>query len=410
MVTGLGRWRLLALGLAMTANSLRAEPPYTPRNDMVVVETVRQPRLPGMASLGELRARWAAQPTLVPAALAYARAAAELSRRDEDPRYLGYAQAALAPWWDRPDTPPEVLLLRASLHLARMDYAPAERDLQALIGADVPEGHAARITRALLRLSQGDPVAAAADCAAAAAHVSALTAASCKAAVQGLQGASADALYALETALQRSADAPWSVELWARSVAAELALRIGQTTRAQRHFDAGLSRMRAAGSTDPGILAAYADFLLHQGEAQQVRDLLAPYLRQDSLLLRLTLAELSVARHGDAAAGASATQHTRHLALRFAEMRQRGDRSHLSDQARFELDVRSDPSAALARMTESWTYQRDPVDARLLLRAARAARQPEAAAAVDTWIASTGVRDQRLAAEQAASRQPASGR
>jgi len=410
VVTGLGRWLPVLLGLVSATLPSRAEPPYTPRNDAVVVETVRQPRLPGMASLGELRARWAAQPKLVPAALAYARAAAELSRRDEDPRYLGYAQAALAPWWDRPEAPPEVLLLRASLHLARMDYAPAERDLQALIAAGVPEGHAARITRALLRLSQGDPAAAAADCDAAAAHVGALTAASCMAAVRGLQGAAADALDALEIALQLSADAPWSVELWARSVAAELALRIGQTARAQRHFEAGLNRMRAADTTDPGILAAYADFLLHQGDAEQVRDMLTPYPRQDSLLLRLTLAELSIARNGDAAAAAGATQHTRHLTLRFAEMRQRGDRSHLRDQALFELDVRRDPSAALARMTESWAYQRDPVDARLLLRAARAARQPDAAIAVNAWIVGTGVRDQRLAAEQAAWRQQATGR
>lgn len=410
MGLGLGRGLLVVLGLASTVSPLRAEPPYTPRDDAVVLETVRQPRLPGMASLGELRAHWAAQPKLVPAALAYARAAAELSRRDEDPRYLGYAQAALAPWWDRPEPPPEVLLLRASLHLARMDYAPAERDLQALIAAGVPEAHSARITRALLRLSQGDPMAAAADCDAAASHVGALTAASCLAAVRGLQGASADALDALETALQRSADAPWSVELWARSVAAELALRIGQAARAQQHFEAGLQRMRAADTTDPGLLAAFADFLLQQGDARRVRDLLAPYPRQDSLLLRLTLAELSIARSGDAAAAARATQHTRHLALRFAEMRQRGDRSHLRDQALFELDVRGDPSAALARMTESWAYQRDPVDARLLLRAARAARQPEATTAVNTWITGTGVRDQRLAAEQAAWRQQASGR
>jgi hypothetical protein len=52
-------------------------------------------------------------------------------------------------------------------------------------------------------------------------------------------------------------------------------------------------------------------------------------------------------------------------------------------------------------MTESWTFQRDPVDARLLLRAARAAAQPGGAAIVTAWIASTGVRDQRLDAERA---------
>ena len=120
---------LLAAGLSAIAALASAGAPYTPRDDQQIVETLRQPRLPGMASLRELRARWLTQPTLVPAALAYARAALELSRREEDPRYLGYAQAALAPWWDRAKAPPEVVLLRASLRLARMEYPAAELDL-----------------------------------------------------------------------------------------------------------------------------------------------------------------------------------------------------------------------------------------------------------------------------------------
>jgi hypothetical protein len=287
-----------------------------------------------------------------------------------------------------------------------MEYPAAERDLQSLIASDAPEGPAASVTRASLRLSQGDPVAAATDCAAAAPHVGHLTAATCQAAVRGLRGDPAGGLAALDAALADSAGAPWSTELWARSTAAELALRTGNPPLARQHFEAGLRRMRAADSMDPALLAAYADFLLEQGETARVRDLLADQRRQDSLLLRLALAEQAAGRAGEPSAAASAAGHTRHLALRFAEMRQRGDRSHLRDEALFELDLRGDPAAALSRMTESWTVQRDPVDARLLLRAARAAGQPGAAGVVTAWIASTGVRDQRLDAERAAWHSP----
>jgi hypothetical protein len=405
-VVSRSRGWLLACGLIATAAPSSAGTPYTPQDDQQIVELLRQPRLPGMASLRELRVRWSAQPTLVPAALAYARAALELNRREEDPRYLGYAQAALAPWWERAKAPPEVVLLRASLRLARMEYPAAERDLQSLIASDAPEGPAASVTRASLRLSQGDPVAAATDCAAAAPHVGHLTAATCQAAVRGLRGDPAGGLAALDAALADSAGAPWSTELWARSTAAELALRAGNPPLARQHFEAGLRRMRAADSMDPALLAAYADFLLEQGETARVRDLLADQRRQDSLLLRLALAEQAAGRAGEPSAAASAAGHTRHLALRFAEMRQRGDRSHLRDEALFELDLRGDPAAALSRMTESWTVQRDPVDARLLLRAARAAGQPGAAGVVTAWIASTGVRDQRLDAERAAWHSP----
>ena len=401
-----GRGWLLVSVLVAIAVPATAGPPYTPADDRQIVETLRQPRLPGMASLRELRAQWSAQPTLVPAALAYARAALEWGRREEDPRYLGYAQAALAPWWEQAKAPPEVVLLRASLRLARMEYAAADRDLQSLIASDAPEGPAARITRAGLRLSQGDPVAAATDCTAAASHVGRLTAATCLAAVRGLRGDLASAQALLDAALADSANAASSTELAARGVAAELALRAGNPVLARQHFAAGLQRMKASGSTDPALLAAYSDFLLAQGETSTVRALLADYPRQDSLLLRLTLAEQAAGRSGDAAAGAKAIERTARLALRFAEMRQRGDRSHLRDEALFELDVRGDPAAALARMTESWTLQRDPVDARLLLRAARAAAEPGATAVVTAWIASTGIRDQRLDAERATWRPP----
>ncbi|HQX58636.1 MAG TPA: hypothetical protein PLT77_05870 [Burkholderiaceae bacterium] len=397
---------LLAAGLSAIAALASAGAPYTPRDDQQIVETLRQPRLPGMASLRELRARWLTQPTLVPAALAYARAALELSRREEDPRYLGYAQAALAHWWDRAKAPPEVVLLRASLRLARMEYPAAELDLQSLIASDVPEGAAARVTRAGLRLSQGDPVAAGTDCAAAAPHVGPLTAATCLAAVRGLRGDPHGGLAALDAALPDSANAAWGTELWARGVAAELALRIGNPAQARQQFDAGVRRMHAAGSTDPALLAAFADFLLEQGQTATVRALLADYPRHDSLLLRLTLAEQADGRAGDTSAAASAIERTRQLALRFSEMRQRADRSHLRDEALFELEVRGDPAAALSRMTESWTFLRDPVDARLLLRAARAAAQPGAATVVTAWIGSTGVRDRRLDAERAAWQPP----
>jgi hypothetical protein len=396
-------WRpgILALGLALLAPLSVADAPYRPRSDNDVLEQLRAPRLAGAATLRELRDQWQLRPAHVPSALAYARAALELNRREEDPRYLGYAEAALAPWWSLPQAPPEVVLLRASLRLARMDHALAEQDLRALIDSPAPEGQAARITRAGLRLLQGNPGAAELDCRAAQVFVGPLVAETCSAAVRGLRGEAAQALAALDAALLRSADAPLAAEMWARTVAAELAQRLGRTAPANQHFEQAIRRMTAADSPDPGLLAAYADFLLSQRDARRVQALLTPFPRQDTLVLRLTLAEGLLARQGDAAAQAAAQEHTRHLRLRFQEMRQRGDRSHLRDQALFELDVLGDPPAALRSMAQAWSLQREPLDALLYLRAARAAGAPDAAAAVRRWIAETGLQDLRLAPEVA---------
>jgi hypothetical protein len=185
-------------------------------------------------------------------------------------------------------------------------------------------------------------------------------------------------------------------------VAAELAQRLGRTQAARQHFEEAARRMTAANTTDPGLLASYADFLLDQGEPRQTQVLLGPYERQDSLLLRLTLADRALALAGDAAAASAADEHARRLALRFQEMRERGDRSHLREQALFELGIRHDAARALQLIRQSWAFLREPVDARLYLRAAIAAKEPAAARPVQDWLRKSGLQDARLMPELAA--------
>ena len=389
-------------GLVCIAAAAAMEPAYTPRSDGEVLERLTVPRLPGMATLSELRNLWLAQPAHLPGALAYARAALELHRRDEDPRYLGYSEAALRPWSDRPRPPPEVLLMRAGVRLARMDIAGAEQDLQALIDSAAPEQHAARLTRAHLRLSQGDPASALADCLAVASNVSPLVAANCLAGARGLGGDPAGALAVLEQSLGASAAAPLSIAIAADRTAAELALRIGRADVARVHFERAIGRMRAGQTTDPGLLAAYADYLLDGRQPVQVQVLLAPYPRHDTLVLRLALAERALGFGGDAAAAANARTHS--LARRFQDMRVRRDSTHLREQAMLELQLRQDPGAALRLMQRSWALLREPVDARVYLQAALESREPDAARPVLDWLARTGLLDVRLAPELAAIR------
>jgi hypothetical protein len=185
-------------------------------------------------------------------------------------------------------------------------------------------------------------------------------------------------------------------------VAAELAQRLGRTAAARQHFEEGVRRMSDANTTDPGLLASYADFLLDQGEHRRVQALLAPYQRQDSLLLRLTLAERALGQAGDATAAGAADEHAQRLALRFQEMRDRGDKSHLREQALFELGIRRDAARALQLVRQSWAVLREPVDARLYLRAAIAANEPTAVLPVRDWLRASGLQDARLTPELAA--------
>src|ERR1700750_758120 len=86
--------------------------PYIPSSGSQVLEHLPTRADPTQRALADLRARLKAEPGNVAVAVELARRYVTVARNDADPRYLGYAQAALAPWWAQPKPPPDVLVLR----------------------------------------------------------------------------------------------------------------------------------------------------------------------------------------------------------------------------------------------------------------------------------------------------------
>src|SRR3569833_1613957 len=77
------------------------------------------------------------------------------SRLDSDPRYLGYAEAALKPWWKMPEPPVGVLVLRAVILQARHQYDAALTDLDQAVRRQ-PGNAQAWLTRAAVEQAQGE--------------------------------------------------------------------------------------------------------------------------------------------------------------------------------------------------------------------------------------------------------------
>jgi len=123
-------------------------------------------------------------------------------------------------------------------------------------------------------------------------------------------------------------------------------------------------------------------------------------------LLRLAMAMNGARRAGDRAGAASVDEYVARLAQRFREMRERNDGTHLREQALFELELRDNPAGALELMKQSWVKLREPIDARIYLRAARAAQQPDAARPVLEWLQQTKLDDVRLASALVALNEP----
>jgi hypothetical protein len=353
--------------------------PFTPSADQQVLE-----RLPARAAdprqreLRELRDRWRAQPSDADAAVRLARRYFEESAAEGDPRYVGYAQAALAPWWDKPQPPPEVRVMRAILRQFGHEFEAALADLAAVVQQDPDDGEAWAWQLAIhLVQARYDPARTA--CVKLAELAEPLIAAGCHAQIDALTGRAAAAAEALRTALRSDTDASPEQRLWSLTRLAEIEERRGRHAEAEAAFREAL----ALGLPDVYLLSAYSDFLLDRGRAAEVLALLKDRERSDLLLLRLAIAGKAVSAP-QAAAWADA------LAARFDAARLRGDALHQKEEARFALAVQGQAARALTLARANYALQREPADARVLLEAAVAARDPAAAEPALRWLADTG--------------------
>lgn len=371
--------------MSLLLSSVLHAAPYIPRDDRIVLEHLPfKPNDPIAREIATLRAALQQHPQDQALAVKLGWRYYGLVAEDGDPRYLGYAQAALAPWWDLPTPPLEVQVLRASLRQFRHDFAGALADLDQVLERQPRQGQA-RSLRATIHIVQARYAAARQDCEVLRAPPNELVGYACLAKIDGLTGHATAADADLSARLQKQLSVTPEQKLWVLTRLAELAQRLGHTTLAEARYREALN----LGISDTFLLAAYADFLLDQQRAQDAYNLLKDKVRSDVLLLRLVFAAARL--HTPDAASLSST-----LADRYAAAQLRGDTVHQQEEARFTLQLQHDAQKALGLAQANWQVQREPRDARIFLEAALAARNRVAAGPVLDWVASSHIEDAYL--------------
>ena len=360
--------------------------PYTPKDGGTVIEQLPRRADATQLALRGLRQQLTDNPQDLALAAGLAQRYIALARSETDPRYLGYAQAALAPWWRQAAPPVPVRLLRATILQSTHQFGPALHDLDAVI-AQEPANGLAWLTRATVLTVQGDYAKATASCARLSALSTQLVTVTCIANVASVTGRAAASERLLDLTLQRSAGAAPELESWAQTLLAEMATRRGETALAEARYKAALARQ----PRDSYLLGAYADFLLDQRRPQEVVKLLKDQQRIDALLLRYALALQALPGQQTALQAATAE-----LTARFNAAMQRGDTVHQREQARFALFLQRDVPAAVQLAQKNWAIQKEVPDMRILLEAALAARNYAAAQPVLAWVAANGVEDAAL--------------
>ena len=381
-LTGSTRLKFLALLLVLFAQALAAHAaPRKPLADSEVLE--RLPWRAGDTSARELVALRAA----MTAAASNPAPAAELAQRyfdlamaRGDPRYVGYAEAVVARFAE--PLPASLRSIRGQLRQYRHDFAGALEDFAGALLLD-PDWAAAHAWRGAIYLVQADYAAAQQECDALRRLGRSTLHGGCAALVQAYGGQLEAGYRSLQQALATTSDA--DNRLWLLIRLGEVAAWRGQTAQAEVHYRDALG----LGRDDGYLLAAWADFLLDAGRPAEVIEQLAGWEASDSLLLRLAEAGAALKRP-------DASRLAQMLDTRFAAARLRGDTTHRAEEARYRLRLRGDAAEALRLAKENYAVQREPRDARILLEAAIAARDPAAAQAVRDWLRASGFEDARL--------------
>lgn len=373
---------VLAVVYGSAADAVHADP-YLPSDDAQILEQL--PISAASSTLTYLQTKLTRQPEDMNLALSLAQQDIEQARLSGDPRHLGRAEAALAPWWNWTQPPVPVLVMRAILRQANHEFDAALANLGQAVERD-PGNAQAWLTRASIFQARGDYRNARKDCHQLATLNQANIAAICQAEIASLNGNAALANRQFQYRLNELDADQIDTRRWLQGLLADGYERLGDLPAAESHYRAAL----AAGTPDLYLLTAYADFLIDRQRFTEVITLLESYQEADAALLRLAIAAQEC-QHPQTATYREAMQ------ARFDASRARGSNLHQREEARFALTVLKQPEAALRLAQANWEAQREPADARIFLEAALLSEKPAAAQPVLNWLSETGLEDRRLA-------------
>ena len=336
----------LLLILLITVTSVTRAKPFIPEHDNQIVEELPEQLFQSKTStkIKGLRAQLKTHPNDWSAASQLAQHYIELSQTQADPRYMGYAQSVLKPWWQTTQPPLAALVMRAIIRQNAHDFTGANTDLDLIL--KLQPGHIqANLIKATIATVQGDYQIAMRHCRQLMRRSSMILALVCQSTPASLSGEAETSYRILHRVLSVTASMPEKEKVWAWTTLAEIAWRLGHFKAADQHFQTALQN----GVRDFYLFRVYADYLLQQQRPYDVFELLTSKTQNDSLLLRLALA--SQMTHSE--------QLTEQIALlneRYNANRKRGSTLHKGDEARFMLHLMKQPQKALTLATVPLGY------------------------------------------------------
>lgn len=317
-------------------------------------------------------------------AVEFARHAAKRARRAGDTVLLRRAERALAPWNDDAQAPTEILIVRANIRQIDHRFPEALSDLEIVLMRE-PANPQALLSRAFIRATIGEAKLGLNDCTALRANVSLTIRETCAARLGGLAGSLAAAYSRMQAVIEITPTSKFEERAFALGVAAELAERMTDTDKAEAFY----SELLSIAPDSAFARAAFADYLISQNDGDAAEKVIGDAPHTEALMLLTAMA-------GKQSMTAASVNAATELGARLAVDRMNEDYSHAREYARFALDYQNDPKAALFFAQANWRAQKEPVDARILARAAIANEASEIVQELKRWVRDSALEDPAL--------------
>lgn len=370
---------LLVAVLAIERSTQAAEP-YIPRRDDEVLETLPKSLISDELTI--LRRQLAQAPENLDLATTVSGRYISMGNLEGDPRFYGYARAALKPWWDEDSPPSEVLRLRAKLREKEHLYDTALEDLRKILKQDPRNSQAWIEVTNILRV-QGKYEEAWKACDELNRFGGEIPKTICQAPLQAVTGKAIAARTSLERILPVVETQFPSVVPWVLTMQSKIAYALGENEETERYFQDGL----AESPQDKNLVRDFADFLLDKNRNAEALSLTREHTNDNGVLLRAAIAAKRVGERE------LARQWATQLATRFEEIRLRGGQPHGRFEARYELEINDDPQRALAIALTNWGKQKEARDTRNVLEAALGTGNRDAAKPVVAFLKTHGTED-----------------
>ncbi len=358
-----------------------AAKPYIPQRDDEVLEKLPHSVLAGSDEMAILRRRLASEPTDSELASMVASRYVQMGSQSGDPRYFGYARAALSTWWEVSDAPPSILKLRAKLKEKDHRYDEALADLRLLLERK-PSDVQAWVEKANICRVQGKYRESLAACEQLADIAGPTRSLLCRIPIQAVRGEAEQAYDSLAQMLPETKRRWPAAVQWVTTMQAKVAVAL-DLEAAEQHFRAGLQSDPA----DYYLIREYADYLLDRDRNGEALYMLREHLNDNGILLRAAIAARRVGEKQ------LFEEWTARLQRRFEEIRLRGSQPHGRFEARYLLELKDDPDRALSVALANWEKQKEGRDTRNVLEAAVAAGNREAATPVVEFLTKHGTED-----------------